>query len=139
MPIPGTIYAFSRGNPPNPCRKYHISSDIDGASLVAEEVLSYLSEKRIFHKIVQHQAFLAKQTAGDQSGKFITVYMQSNVEHQNAVILEIGNRLASLQQKGFARPCRNPPKSRQHHHVFIEQPLDEKMFIYGGFICDPGV
>jgi hypothetical protein len=138
MPIPTTIYAYFRGAPPNPCRKYHVSSDVQGAERVAEVALSYLAEKHIFHKVVQHSGFLTRQTAGTQAGKFITLYMNSNVAQINETIINIGSRLAELKKQGHIRPCPRMPKSRRYRHLFIEQPLDEEMFIYGGFICDPG-
>jgi hypothetical protein len=137
--VPGTIYAQFLGFAPNPCRKYHVSSDIAGAELVAGVVLPYLAGKNVFHKVVQNGHFLAQQTAGDQAGKFITIYMDSTVEQLNPIIRELGSALAKPQMRGDIRPCPHVPRSRRYHHLFMEQPLDDGMFIYGGFVCDPRV
>jgi hypothetical protein len=135
--VPGTIYAQYVGECPNPCRKYHISSALSGAETVASIVLPFLASREIFHKVVQSKSFLAKQTDGNQVGKFITIYMNANVSHRNAVIEELASRLSAARLNGNIQPCPRLPRSRAYSHVFIEQPLDEGMFIYGGFICDP--
>ena len=139
IPILSTIYAqyYDYGQCPNPCRKYHISSALDGAEEVAGLVLPYLASRKIFHKVVKARSLLSKQTSGSQAGKFITIYMNANVEHRNAVIRELGTRLADLSRERGVKPCPTVPKSRGYSHVFIEQPLDDGMFIYGGFVCDP--
>lgn len=135
--IPETIYAQYYTQCPNPCRKYHVSSDITGASDVSRIVLPYLAKLDIFHKIVKTQGQLAKQTAGSQAGKFITIYMSSNVAHKNSVVMTLGRNLAEASKTTKIHPCPTIPRSRRYSHVFIEQPIDEEMFIYGGFICDP--
>lgn len=137
IPIPGTIYAQFYGQCPNPCRKYHVSSALDSAEEVAGLVLPYLASRGIFHKVVKSQSLLSKQTSGSQAGKFITIYMNPNVEQHNGVIKELGSRLAAMGRDRNVIPCPTVPKSRSYSHVFIEQPLDEGMFIYGGFVCDP--
>lgn len=134
---PYTIYAEYCGACPNPCRKYHVSADIAGAETIAGIVLPYLAARKIFHKVVQRESFLTKQTAGDQAGKFITIYMPHHVEQHNQIIRELGDLLARLRSQSGIEPCPQVPRSRHYHHVFIEQPLDEGMFIYGGFVCDP--
>lgn len=78
-----------------------------------------------------------KQTAGQQVGKFITVYMSPIVGQRNSVITELGTRLNAARREGHIEPCARVPRSRAHLHVFIEQPLDEGLFIYGGFVSDP--
>jgi hypothetical protein len=135
--VPNSIYAQYFGQCPDPCRKYHVSSALEGAEAVAALVLPYLASREIFHKVVKSRSWLAKQTEGSQVGKFITIYMNPNVAQRNAVIAELGANLVALQQRANVRPCHSVPKSRRHAHVFIEQPLDEAMFIYGGFVCDP--
>jgi hypothetical protein len=135
--IPGTIYAQFDAQCPNPCRKYHVSSEIEGAERVAGLVLPFLASKRIFHKIVQSRRLLSKQEAGNQAGKFITIYLPDYEAHLNTTIKELGTRLLALSQEQNIKPCPRVPKSRGYSHVFIEQPLDKGLFIYGGFICDP--
>ena len=135
---PNTIYAQYRGGDcPNPCRKYHVSSALDGAEHVSALVLPYLAERKLFHKVVRSRSCLTRQSAGDQAGKFITIYMPAYVAHKNRVISALGAMLATLQGSGRARPSPTVPKSRAYSHVFIEQPLAEAMFTYGGFVCDP--
>jgi hypothetical protein len=136
-PTPYTIYAQYAGSCPNPCRKYHVSSDVPSAELVAKTVLPYLAARRIMHKVVQRRSLLVQQMAGDQAGKFITIYMKSNVEHVNRVIQELGEALGMLRTARGIQPSPRIPRARSYSHVFIEQPLDREMFIYGGFICDP--
>ncbi len=141
--VPGTIYAQYLGDCPNPCRKYHVSTAVDGAESVAGLVLPYLAARRIFHKVVQSRSLLVRQTYkdektyGDQAGKFISIYMPANVEQRNDTIRELGQRLSALAKQQPVTPCPRIPRSRSYGHVFAEQPLDEDFFIYGGFLCDP--
>jgi hypothetical protein len=139
-----SIYAqYVGADAANPCRKYHISSAIGGAELVAGCVLPYLAQQRIPHKVVQSRRLLVQQTFkgevtfGDQAGKFITVYMPANVEQRNNIIRHIGGELSKLAKTRAIEPCPRIPRSRVYRGVFAEQPLDEDFFIYGGFICDP--
>ncbi len=138
IPDPFSIYAhyYHTHDYPNPCRKYHISSDIDSAKEIAESVLPYLASRKIHHKVVKSQPLLIQQSTGDQAGKFITVYMNANVEHVNAVIRAVGTLLATLKYEHSIKPCSTIPKSRRYTHLFMEQPLDDNLFIYGGFVCD---
>lgn len=121
------------------CRKYHISSDIDSAQPIAEIVLPYLKAKGIHHKVVRNKTLLIQQSTGDQAGKFITLYLEPNVDQRNDVIKELSARLFALQQEKSIKPCPTIPRSRRSGHVFIEQPLcmHQGCFIYGGFQCDP--
>jgi len=132
-----SFYAQYLGNCPNPCRKYHISSDAPSALTIASVVLPYLSQRRIFHKIVSRMSLLNKQSDGKQVGKFITLYMNEFVEHVNQDIVNLGAILSQLSEEQDIKPSPRVPRSRSYNHVFIEQPLDEGMFIYGGFIVDP--
>ncbi len=131
-----SMYAQYRAPIPKPCRKYHISSDVRSAAMVADLVLPILSEKRILHKVVARESLLNRQMAGRQAGKFITVYMPGNSEQRNPTIAELGEKLAQLSRESGAQPSPRIPRSRTYHHIFIEQPLDDGLFIYGGFVID---
>lgn len=141
--VPGTIYAQYCQECPTPCRKYHVSSAVDGADLVAGATLPYLASRRVFHKIVRSRSLLIRQTFrdeetfGDQAGKFITIYMPANVKHRNDTIRGLGEILSALAKRHPVEPCPRIPRSRSYGHVFAELPLDEGFFIYGGFLCDP--
>lgn len=139
IPDPFSIYAhyYHTHDCPNPCRKYHISSDIDSAKKIAESVLPYLASRKIHHKVVKNQPLLIQQSTGDQAGKFITVYMSANMEHVNVIIRAVGTLLATLKHEHSIKPCPTVPKSRRYAHLFMEQPLDDNLFIYGGFVCNP--
>jgi hypothetical protein len=131
------MYAQCLIDVPNPCRKYHISSDIPSASRIAGAVLPYLVETRVAHKIVKSRSALARQMMGKQAGKFITLYMTVTDEIRNPVIRGIAERLDALKKAHGISPSPTVPKSRSYSHVFIELPLDDNMFIYGGFVTDP--
>lgn len=138
-PSPRSIYAqWVEVNSPNPCRKYHVSSNVPSAKMVADSVLPLLVENEVCHKVVKTQSLLSSQMQGAQAGKFITLYMHGQVEHVNATIQEISRRLAELKEAHGIQPSPVVPKSRQYQHVFMELPLDENLFVYGGFVCDPG-
>jgi hypothetical protein len=100
-------------------------------------VLPRLASLDVFHKVVKSQSLLAKQTEGKQAGKFITVYMRPHVPHRNQLITDLGELLARERRAGHIEPCPRIPRSRPYGHVFIETPLDEEGFIFGGSICDP--
>lgn len=131
-----SIYAQFRAAIPKRCRKYHISSDVPSAAMVAGLVLPILSEKRILHKVVARESLLNRQMAGKQAGKFITVYMAANSEQKNPTIAELGEKLAQLRRDSGAQPSPRIPRARMYCHVFIEQPLDDGLFIYGGFLAN---
>jgi hypothetical protein len=137
VPIPDSIYAQYYGDCPNPCRKYHVSSALDGAETVAGIVLPFLARREIFHKVVKSRSLLSRQTTGKQAGKFITIYMNPHVSHRNGVIDSLGGLLAQAHAAGTIAPCPTIPKSRPYAHLFIETPLDPAGFIYGGSIVDP--
>lgn len=139
VPIPSTIYAQYYCQCPNPCRKYHVSSALEGADEVASIVLPYLAQREIFHKVVKSKSLLSKQMAGVQAGKFITVYMSPHVEHRNAVLATLGELLIAANREGRIQPSPRIPRSRPHVNLFIETPIDEGCFIYGGSIVDPTV
>lgn len=63
--------------------------------------------------------------------------MAGSVEHRNAVILELGEQLAELRAGSGVRPGPRVPRSRRYKHLSTEQPIDEGMFIHGGFVCGP--
>lgn len=135
---PFSIYAetLEMGECPNPCRKYHISTDVGSAKMIADAVLPMLKVHRVYNKVVKNEELLRSQSEGNQAGKFITLYMKSSVPQRNNVIAEIAEKLDSLKRNQGARPNPSVPRSRKFHHIFIEQPLDENMFIYGGFVVD---
>src|SRR5689334_13353604 len=81
--MPGTIYAVYETVLPNPCRKYHISSDLQSAERVAAIVLPFLAQRKVYHKVVQSTSLLDKQMGGMQAGKFITAYLPSHLEQKN--------------------------------------------------------
>ncbi|MGI9417837.1 MAG: hypothetical protein ACR2RA_08380 [Geminicoccaceae bacterium] len=133
----GNIYAtYRRVRYPERCRKYHISSNIPSAPVIAETVLPYLREQQVGHKVVRNQSFLVRQTMGKQAGKFITIYMNSGVDQMNPVISTIRDMLVDLRTRHPIGPCPWLPRYRPLKHIFIEQPLDEHLFIYGGFEAD---
>jgi len=63
--------------------------------------------------------------------------MNANVQQQNSHIMELARKLAILSKDKNTQPCPRVPRSRSYAHFLIEQTLDEGMFIYGGFVCDP--
>ncbi|MCG8315028.1 MAG: hypothetical protein MI976_17610 [Pseudomonadales bacterium] len=134
-----TIYAQVIAEPPIPCRKYHVSADIESAEIIAPVVLKYLRKNSVFHKVVKNRELLIRQSQGKQAGKFITLYMPSTEEQRNSIIVSLGNILSKLEKERNVKPSPNVPRSRNYQQVFIEQPLDPSMFIYGGFITDPRV
>jgi hypothetical protein len=142
MPTDGSYLAFpgvfgtwaqGPGEPPNPCRKYHISADLDSAAGVAAAALPVLRDLRVYHKLVRSRSLLAALQAGNQAGKFITVYTPVSLP-LNTFVERVGAALAAV--PGL-RPSPRIPRSRPYRHVFAERPLDEGMFIYGGFEADP--
>jgi len=139
LPSAQTIYAFYETVLPNPCRKYHISSDLASAQQVAGIVLPILVRHEIYHKVVQSSSLLSRQMAGPQAGKFITAYIQPHLEQRNALIHELGEALWSAHLQYGIEPSPLVPRSRHYKHLFIEQPLDRGCFIYGGGIVDPTV
>lgn len=104
-PVEATIYAQYLGDVPNPCRKYHISSALEGAEIVASIVLPELVRRDIFHKVVKSRSLLSRQLAGDQAGKFITLYMSPHVTHRNPVIASLGEALLAAHRKGLVHPA----------------------------------
>lgn len=134
-----SMFAQYLGDYPTPCRKYHVSSALEGAELVSATVLPYLAKRRVFHKVVRSRSCLSKQMASDQAGKFITVYLPAHVEHRNALLLDLGEVLLAMHEQGLIHPSPRIPRSRPHHHLFIETPIDRGGFIYGGAIVDPTV
>jgi hypothetical protein len=137
-PDPVKIYAQYRyAEVPNPCRKYHVSADVDGAEHVVLLALPYLAGLRVAHKVVKSRSLLVRQSAGDQAGKFITIYMSAKVAQKNQLIMDLGAQLGELARLDLARPCPTIPRSRRYQHVFAEEWLDDSMFIYGGFECNP--
>jgi hypothetical protein len=136
VPFPGVFATWigASGDVPNPCLKYHVSSDLSCAGQVAAVVLPILRELLLHHKIVQSSSRLARLQAGTQAGKFITVYCPPHIP-KDALVERISHALTAV--RGL-KPSPTIPKSRHYHHVFAEQPLDRAMFVYGGFLTDPG-
>lgn len=132
-----SMYAQFLGEYPNPCRKYHISSDIPSAGIIAGVILPFLVESSVFHKIVKNQSVLTRQMSEKQAGKFITLYMNVSAPIKNPIIDEISKKLDFLKKEYEINPSPMVPKSRTYKHVLMEQPLDDNMFIYGGFVTDP--
>ena len=136
---------FERGEIPNPCRKYHISSAISCAHLVAKIALPILREAYIHHKIVKDTSTLHSQTWGedaDQAGKFITVYMNPRVEFRNELLQEINVELQNAQE---VRPGPKLPTMRlgrsgpEETRVFETSVFSgpKGPFIFGGFVINP--
>ena len=55
--------------------KVHVSVALQDAERVAEHVLPLLQEMKVPHKVVYPLSSYATMNAGDQKGKFITVYV----------------------------------------------------------------
>jgi hypothetical protein len=77
--------------------KVHISVDLADADRVARSVLPILQEMSFSHKIVQSLSAYASMNAGDQRGKFITIYVGQFmyrflelVHRLDPVLVEIG-------------------------------------------------
>ena len=136
---------YERGDIPNPCRKYHISSAIYCAHLVAKRVLPILREVYIHHKIVKDTSLLHRQTWGedaDQAGKFITVYMNPGVEPRNALLQEINVELQNAQDvwPGPMRPTMRLGRSESEETRVFETAVfsgPKGPFIFGGFLINP--
>lgn len=120
-------------DPPNPCRKYHVSSALGCAGGVAAAVLPVLRDMRLNHKVVRRRSGYARMQAGDQAGKFITIYAALNIDHEG-LVAAIDGAVAGHPELA---PSPTVPRSRRHHHVFAEQPWGERMFLYGGYETDP--
>lgn len=121
------------GDAPNPCRKYHVSTEIGCAGALAQVALPILRAMRLCHKVVRSRSRLEEIQAGDQAGKFITVYAPPNLA-EGDLVDRLGGALADT--PGL-RPSPRIPRARRFNHAFIERPVDERMFIYGGFETDP--
>lgn len=80
--------------------------------------------------MVRNKTLLIQQSTGDQAGKFITLYLEPNVDQRNDVIKELSARLFALQQEKSIKPCPTIPRSRRSGHVFIEQPLYSKTNLF---------
>lgn len=137
VPFPGIFATWvgTLGDTPNPCRKYHISADPESASGVAEAVLPELRAMRLHHKVVATLTKLLRMQEGKQAGKFITVYAPIQIDQADFVARLSG----ALARSPGLRPSPTIPKSRQYAHQFIELPLDDALFIYGGYEIDPTV
>ena len=121
------------GDAPNPCRKYHVSTDIACAGALAAVALPILRDMRLCHKVVRSRSRLEELQAGDQAGKFITIYAPLYLA-EGELVGRLGGALAAA--PGL-RPSPKIPRARQYNHVFMERPVDDRMFIYGGFETDP--
>ncbi len=136
--LKGTIYAEWDVVPaPNPCRKFHISSDMGSAKAIADTCLPILRDHRVHHKVVETEDFLRTQTLGEQAGKFITAYTLVGGSDMPAVIAVLAAALADLAKAGRATPCPRIPRFRPSGYIFAEAPRDDLMFIYGGYTCNP--
>ena len=128
---PQSIYAQFGGPRPNRCRTYHVSADLDSAAAVADAVLPVLASQGIFHQVVRTRSLLARQSLGEQAGRFITICMDGSVTPINPLIHELGSMLRRLRREGKAQPCPRAPRPSPAHGA-AERPLDDGMFIYGG-------
>ncbi|MGB3245548.1 MAG: hypothetical protein WBB25_13520 [Sulfitobacter sp.] len=136
--LTSSIFAqWARVPAPNPCRKFHISSDIASAQAIADTCLPILRAHNLHHKVVESEVYLRKQAIGPQAGKFITIYTPVGGSGMPKVIDDLAEALAALEDSGQAHPCPSIPRFRPSGHVFAEAPRDERMFIYGGFVCNP--
>lgn len=135
FPFPGVFATWANpfGDAPRPCRKYHVSSEIACAGALAAVALPVLREMRLCHKVVQSRSRLERLQSGSQAGKFITIYTPPHLA-EGELIERLGGALA---QTPGLRPSPTIPRARQLAHVFMERPVDERMFIYGGFETDP--
>jgi hypothetical protein len=136
VPFPGIFATWlsPHGDAPNPCRKYHVSTDVSCAAALAAVALPILRDMGLYHKIVQSRSRLERMQTGDQAGKFITIYAPPH-SAERELVDRLGGALAAT--PGL-RPSPTIPRARQYGHVFMERWLDERMFIYGGFETDPG-
>ena len=118
---------------PNPCRKYHVSVDESGAARAAAVALEILREMRLHHKVVTSLSELRRQNAGSQAGKFITIYAPEDYEAHGILVVRLSGALA----KANVRPG-PAPRMRAGGHQEAEPMLDEKGFVYGGYVTNPG-
>src|SRR5690606_5477198 len=135
IPHPGIFATWlgARSDAPNPCRKYHVSTDLTCAGKLAAVALPILQDLKLSHKIVQSHSRLVRMQSGNQAGKFITIYAALHRPPEE-LIEQLGGALANT--PGLC-PSPRLPRSRHYLHVFMEAPLDPGMFIYGGFETDP--
>jgi hypothetical protein len=135
VPFPGIFATWLDygGDAPNPCRKFHVSTEVECAGRLAAVALPILRDMNLYHKIVQSRSKLEQLQAGDSAGKFITIYAPLYLP-QGELVERLGGALAAT--PGL-RPSPRIPRARQFNYVFMERWLDERMFIYGGFETDP--
>jgi len=132
-----SIYAQIAGNFPSPCRKFHISSDLNSADKIAATLLSTLKKDKVFHKVVKNKFLLSDQLLGKQSGKFITLYLEVNQATSDNTIEKVSSILADLKKEHGIRPGPTVPSRRTKEHKEKEEVFDNLGFIYGGFVVDP--
>jgi hypothetical protein len=134
-PFPGIFatWANPAGDAPNPCRKYHVSTEVGCAAALAAVALPILRDMQLSHKVVQSRSRLERLQSGPQAGKFITIYAPLTLAESD-LVERLGGALAAT--PGL-RPSPRVPRSRRYGHIFMEQPIDERMFIYGGSETDP--
>lgn len=134
----GSMFAqYAEIDTPNPCRKYHISSDNSSAELIAQTCLPILREHGLAHKVVETLDLLIKQSRSDQVGKFITIYAPLTKDKHHPVFTALSEALRPLKAQGLIMAAPKIPRHRPSHHVFYEAPIDDTLFIFGGFTCDP--
>ena len=145
---PGSIYAFCFDvDCPNPCRKYHITADLESARAVADLVLPYLKSTNIYHKVVQNRTFLCQQTSGihrSSRGKFITIYMPPELGEKNRTMTGLFTTLLRAAEGGVKpgpRPLLRHQDYKPDQTIIFEKPVYlapmNKTFIFGGYVCDP--
>src|SRR5690606_4077913 len=62
LPFPGIFATWlgAHGDAPNPCRKYHVSTDLTCAGRLAAVALPILQDLKLSHKIVQSHSKLVR-------------------------------------------------------------------------------
>ena len=87
--------------------KLHISVSIESAHRVADIVMPILQKMDIHHKIVTYMMSLKNQMAGDQAGKFITIYTRSN-EEASQIVAALERVLGEQKKAGSILPGPRP-------------------------------
>lgn len=144
------VYCFTaaghRRQAPNPCRKFHISSDQASAVRLAHAVLPLLRDLDYYHKVVRFErlqqwftnAFDEPMDDG-QIGKFITVYTPNTRPAWDTMLGEVAQSLRHMKQGLHLKPHPNPIVQRTGNaqgHREWEIPNSGGM-LFGGFETNP--
>jgi hypothetical protein len=76
--------------------KVHVSVAIEDAERVAEHVLPILQEMKVPHKVVYPLSRYASMNAGEQKGKFITIYVGPLMYSFLALVNRLGPLLVEM-------------------------------------------